>query len=98
MKTILEIQKLDRQIYALKREDEKCPASVNYNNYLKIMQEGKNRFAQLEAQATEVIKNYNKALNKFSKLKGESEIVRKRNVSTINLENATALSFIQSKL
>ena len=35
MKTILEIQKLDRQIYALKREVEKCPASVNFNNYLK---------------------------------------------------------------
>ena len=91
MKTILEIQKLDRQIRLLEREVEKCPASVNFNNYKKILQEGKLRFEKLEAQANEIIKNYNSALTKLSKFKGESEIIRKRNVSTINLENATAL-------
>ena len=91
MKTILEIQKLDRQIRALNREVDKCPASINFKNYKNILQEGRNRFEQLEAQANEIIKNYNKALNKFSKLKGESEIVRKRNTQTINLENTSAL-------
>ena len=91
MKTILEIQKLDRQIRALYRDVERCPASVNFKNYKKILQEGKLRFQQLENQANEIIKNYNSALNKFSKCKGESEIVRKRNVSTINLENASSL-------
>lgn len=91
MKTILEIQKLDRQIRALLREVDKCPASVNFKNYKKILQEGRNRFEQLEAQANEIIKNYNNAMSKFSKLKGESEIVRKRNVPTINLENTNAL-------
>ena len=91
MKTILEIQKLDRQIRLLNREVDKCPASVNFKNYKQILQEGRNRFEQLEAQANEIIKNYNKALSKFSKLKGDSEIVRKRNVSSINLENAGAL-------
>lgn len=91
MKTILEIQKLDRQIRALNREVDKCPASVNFRNYKQILQEGKNRFEQLETQANEIIKNYDKALNKFSKLKGESEIVRKRNTPTINLENTTTL-------
>ena len=40
---------------------------------------------------TSLIKNYNSALNKLSKCKGESEIIKKRNVSTINLENASAL-------
>ena len=78
-------------VSALNREVEKCPASVNFKNYKKILQEGRNRFEQLEAQANEIIKNYNKALNKFSKLKGESEIVKKRNVSSINLENTTTL-------
>ncbi len=91
MKTILEIQKLDRQIRMLEREVDKCPASVNFKNYKRILQEGKLRFEQLENQANEIIKNYNAALNKLSKCKGESEIIRKRNVSTINLENATAL-------
>ena len=91
MKTILEIQKLDRQIRALLREVDKCPASVNFKNYKKILQEGRNRFEQLEAQANEIIKNDNNAMSKFSKLKGESEIVRKRNVPTINLENTNAL-------
>ena len=91
MKTILEIQKLDRQIRALEREVEKCPASVNFKNYKKILQEGKLRFEQLENQANEIIKNYNNALNKLSKYKGESEIIKKRNVSTINLENTGAL-------
>ncbi|MBQ9795640.1 MAG: hypothetical protein IJW36_01585 [Clostridia bacterium] len=91
MKIILEIQKLDRQIRALNREVDKCPASINFKNYKNILQEGRNRFEQLEAQANEIIKNYNKALNKFSKLKGESEIVRKRNTQTINLENTSAL-------
>lgn len=91
MKTILEIQKLDRQIRMLEREVEKCPASVNYKNYKKILQEGKARFEQLEAQANEIIKNYNNALNKLSKFKGESEIIKKRNVSSINLENAGVL-------
>ena len=91
MKTILEIQKLDRQIHLLEREVEKCPASVNFKNYKKILQEGKLRFEQLENQANEIIKNYNSALTKLSKCKGESEIIRKRNVATINLENATAL-------
>ena len=33
MKTILEIQQLDRQIQACKREVDKCPASVDFNNY-----------------------------------------------------------------
>ena len=91
MKTILEIQKLDRQIRLLEREVEKCPASVNFKNYKKVLQEGKQRFEQLEAQANEIIKNYNKALNKLSKCKGESEIIKKRNVPSINLENAGSL-------
>ena len=58
MKTILEIQKLDRQIRALEREVDKCPASVNFKNYKRILQEGKARFEQLENQANEIIKNY----------------------------------------
>jgi len=91
MKTILEIQKLDKQIFALNREVEKCPASVNFRNYKKILQEGRARFEQLENQANEIIKNYNKALNKLERCKGESEIVKKRNVSTINLENVGSL-------
>ena len=91
MKTILEIQKLDRQIFMLNREVDKCPASINYKNYLKIFHEVKARFEQLEAQANEIIKNYNKAINKLSKCTGESEIVKKRNVPTISLENTTAL-------
>ncbi len=91
MKTILEIQKLDRQIRLLEREVDKCPASVNFKNYKKILQEGKLRFEQLENQANEIINNYNTAMNKLSKCKGESEIIRKRNVDTINLENASSL-------
>ena len=91
MKTILEIQKLDRQIRALNREVDKCPASVNFRNYKKILQEGRTRFEQLEAQANEIIKNYNKALNKLSKCKGESEIIKKRNVASISAENAGVL-------
>ena len=91
MKTILEIQKLDRQIRALQREVEKCPASINFKNYKKVLQEGKLRFEQLEAQANEIIKNYNSAMNKLSKCKGESEIIKKRNVPTINLENTGVL-------
>ena len=91
MKTILEIQKLDRQIKLLNREVERCPASIDFNNYKKVLQEGKSRFEQLENQAKEIIKNYEKAMNKFSKCKGESEILRKRNVENINLENASAL-------
>ena len=91
MKTILDIQKLDRQIKLLNREVDHCPASVDFNNYKKILQEGKSRFEQLENQAKEIIKNYEKAMNKFSKSKGESEILRKRNVENINLENASSL-------
>ena len=91
MKTILEIQKIDRQIRMLEREVDKCPASVNFKNYKKVLQEGKIRFEQLEAQANEIIKIYNSALNKLSKCKGEMEIVKKRNVSTISLENAGIL-------
>ena len=91
MKTILEIQKLDKQIRALQREVEKCPASINFKNYKKVLQEGKLRFEQLEAQANEIIKNYNSAMNKLSKCKGESEIIKKRNVPTINLENTSTL-------
>ena len=55
MKTILEIQKLDRQIKMLKREVEKCPASMDFNNYKKILQEGRARFEQLEKQASEIV-------------------------------------------
>lgn len=91
MKTILEIQKLDRQIRMLEREVDKCPASVNFKNYKRILQEGRARFEQLEKQANEIIKNYNNALNKLSKYKGESEIIKKRNVPSINLENTSAL-------
>ena len=88
MKTILEIQKLDRQIKLLQREVEKCPASINFQKYKSVLQEGKNRFEMLESQASEIIKSYNKALSKLSKCKGESEIIKKQNVATINLENA----------
>ena len=91
MKTILEIQKLDRQIRAYKREVDKCPASIDFNNYKKILQEGRARFEQLENQASEIIKIYNKSLNKFSNYKGSSEILRKRNVDSISLENAASL-------
>lgn len=91
MKTILEIQKLDRQIRLLMREVDRCPASINFKNYKKILQEGKLRFEQLESQANEIIKNYNSALNKLTKYRGESDIIKKRNVASINLENASAL-------
>ena len=91
MKTILEIQKLDRQIKALLREVDKCPASLEYKKYKQIMQEGRNRFAQLEAQANELIKTYQIELNKYNRCKGESDIVRKSNVDNINLDNISAL-------
>ncbi len=91
MKTILEIQKLDRQIKLLNREVDKCPASIDFKNYKKILQEGKARFEQLEAQANEIVKNYEKASNKFSKAKGDSDILKKRNVDSLNLENAQSL-------
>lgn len=91
MKTILEIQKLDRQIKSLEREVDKCPASVDFNNYRKIMQEGKTRFEQLEAQADEIIKNYNKSASRLSKYKGNSEIIKKRNVENISLDNISTL-------
>ena len=91
MKTILEIQKLDRQIKLLNREVEKCPASLDFANYKKVLQEGKARFEQLENQAKEIIKNYEKAMSKFAKSKGESEILRKRNVENLDLENASSL-------
>ncbi len=91
MKTILEIQKLDYKIKNLEREVENCPASVDFKNYKKLLQEGRSRFEQLEAQANEIINNYNAALNRFEKYKGNSEIVKKRNVENINLENVSTL-------
>lgn len=91
MKTILEIQKLDRQIKALLRDVDKSSANVNFKNYQAVLREGKTLFEKLEKQANEIIKNYNNALNKLAKFKGESEIIRKRNVPSINLENAGAL-------
>ena len=36
MKTILDIQKLDRQIRVLLREVDKCPASLEYEKYKQI--------------------------------------------------------------
>ena len=91
MKTILEIQKLDRQIKLYKREVEKCPASVDYNNYKRILQEGRARFEQLERQANEIISVYDKAISKFSQYKGNGEILKKKNVDSISLENASLL-------
>ena len=91
MKTVLEIQKLDRQIRALEREVDKCPASIDFKNYKKVLQEGKARFEKLEAQAGELLKNYEVAMNKYSRLKGDSEILRKRNVENISLDNVADL-------
>lgn len=91
MQTILEIQKYDRQIRLLNREVEKCPASIDFKNYKRLMQEGKARFDQLENQATEIIKNYNLAVNKLNKCKGNSDIIKKKNVDSINLENVSSL-------
>ena len=91
MKTILELQRLDRQIRALLREVDRCPASIDFKNYKRLLQEGKARFEQLEAQANEIIKNYNIVSNKYSKYKGNSEIIRKRNVENINLDNISSL-------
>ncbi len=91
MKTILEIQNLDRQIRVLNREVDKCPASIDFKNYKKVLQEGRAIFEQLENQANEIIKNFNKSSNKFSKIKGESDIIKKRNVANISLENVNSL-------
>ena len=91
MKTILEIQKLDRQIRQLNREVDRCQASIDFKTYKNILQEGRARFTELENRANEIIKSYNSALNKFSKLKGDSEILRKRNVGNLNLDNAGSL-------
>lgn len=91
MKTILEIQKLDKKISDYQREVEKCPASIEFNNYKKVMQEGKARFAQLEAQANEIIKIFNRSNNKYDKVKGNTEILKKRNSATLNLQNASNL-------
>lgn len=91
MKTILEIQKLDRQIKAYEREVEKCPASIDFKNYKRVLQEGRNRFDQLEAQANEIINNFNVANNRFSKYAGSSDILKKRNTANINLDNLSQL-------
>lgn len=91
MKTILEIQKLDRKIKSLEMEFEKCPANVNFNNYRKFLRDGREAIDKLDKQANEIIKQYNRALAKLSKCQGESEIIKKRNVASINLENAGIL-------
>lgn len=91
METILEIQSLEQKIKQLNREVSKCQASVDYENYKKFLQDGKAKFEQLEAQSAEIIKSYNRALNQFTKLRGESEIVRKKNSSNLNIENASSL-------
>ena len=91
MKTILEIQKLDRQIKALERAVAKCPASVDFQNYKKFMAEGRTRLEQLEKQANDIIKNYNVASTKFSRLQGDSAIVRKQNTDSISLDNVSIL-------
>ncbi len=91
MKTILEIQKLDRQIYALNREVDKCQASVNFKEYKAKLQEGRARFEQLEAQANDIIKNFNIANNRFDKYRGNADIVKKRNSDNINLDNISTL-------
>ena len=91
MKTILEIQKLDRQIRMLEREVTKCPASVDFQNYKKFMAEGRTRLEQLEKQANGIIKSYNTASTKFARLQGDSAIVRKENTENISLENVSNL-------
>lgn len=91
MKTILEIQKLDRQIKMLEREVAKCPASVDFQNYKKFMAEGRIRLEQLEKQANGIIKSYNTASTKFARLQGDSAIVRKENTENISLENVSNL-------
>ena len=91
MDTILEILNLEQKIKQLNREVSKCQASIDYENYKKFLQDGKAKFEQLEAQSAEIINNYNRALNQFTKLRGESEIVRKQNSANLNLENTTAL-------
>lgn len=91
MKTILEIQKLDRQILKCLAEVDKCPAAVDLAKYKAILKEGRALFDQLENQAKAVVKTYEKSLNKFSKFKGNSEILRKRNVDSISAENASVL-------
>ena len=91
MKTILEIQKLDRQIKMLEREVAKCPASVDFQNYKKFMAEGRTRLEQLEKQANGIIKSYNTASTKFARLQGDSAIVRKENTENISLENVSNL-------
>ena len=91
MKAILEIQKLDRQIKALEREVDKCPASIDFKNYKKVLQEGRARFELLENQANETIKAYNLAVSRFSKSKGNSEIIKKRNTENISLDNISSL-------
>ncbi len=91
MKTILEIQKLDGQIKLLEREVDRSPASIDFKNYKRVLQEGKSRFEQLEKKANEVIKAYNLSLSRYSKAKGNSEILKKRNADNISLENVSAL-------
>lgn len=91
MKTILEIQKLDRQIKQLEREVAKCPASINFEKYKAVLQSGRERFNQLEAQANEIIKNYNIAFDRLSKYKGNGDILKKKNTANINLDNISAL-------
>ncbi|MBE7077025.1 MAG: hypothetical protein E7374_03970 [Clostridiales bacterium] len=91
MKTILAIQQLDRQIRQLTKEVDKCPASVDFKNYKKIMQEGKARFASLEAQANEIIKNFYSSSNKLSSHKGDYDIIRKRNTQEMDRDSVSSL-------
>lgn len=91
MKTILEIQKLDRQIRLLNREVNTCQASKDYNNYLKLLKDGREMFEKLEAQANEVINNYDVSANRIGKYVGSADIVKKRNRENISLDNISTL-------
>ena len=91
MKTILEIQRLDQKIRALNREVEVCQASKNYSDYLKFLKEGREKFEKLEAQAAEIISNYNTSANRLGKYVGSADVVKKRNREKISLENISSL-------
>lgn len=91
MKTILEIQKVDRQIRKCMAEVDKSPASLELKKYKNILRDGKALFEQLEAKANSIVKSYEKASSKFSKFKGNSEILKKRNVENLSADNANSL-------
>ncbi|MBR1984726.1 MAG: hypothetical protein IKA31_03210, partial [Clostridia bacterium] len=90
LEKLLEYQKLDGKLLALKRDLEKNPAKQNLNKVVLLVKDSQNKLLELETKAKAAIQDYEKYKAEYEKAFKELNALTKNDLEKMTEEQISA--------